>query len=116
MKTKTVPGFERLAGRPPLVVWHTFEVTPDGQLAHLIDGVPRATVPPEGWADYCTTYPDAQDIVDELTKPTEVKPAAPEADQEQPAAPSIQDQLAAALATVQALQAQVSEQVSQPAA
>lgn len=88
MNTKTVPGFEKIAGRPPLVVWHTFEATPDGQLAHLIDGVPRATVPPEGWEDYCKAYPEAQDIVDSLTKPTEVKKAEP-AVQEAPAEPSV---------------------------
>lgn len=109
MNTKTVPGFEKIAGRPPLVVWHTFEATRDGQLAHLIDGVPRATVPPEGWADYCKAYPEAQDIVDGLTKPTEVKQAEP-AVQEAPAEPSIQEQLAAALATVQQLQQAVQEQ------
>lgn len=100
MKTKTIAGFEKVTGRPPLVVWHTFEATDDGQLAHLIDGNLRATIPPEGWADYCKEYPDAQDIVDELTKPTEVKPAA----QEQ-AGPTVQEQLEAALAKVQELQA-----------
>ncbi|WP_295002963.1 hypothetical protein [uncultured Dechloromonas sp.] len=108
MKTKTVPGFEKVTGRPPLVVWHTFEVTKDGQMAHLIDGVLRATVPPEGWLAYCDTYPDAQDIVDELTKPTEIPPPAPEPTMGQ--ALTIQEQLAAALATVQQLQQAVQEQ------
>lgn len=102
MKTKTVAGFEKVTGRPPLVVWHTFEATADGQLSHLIDGNLRATIPPEGWADYCLEYPDAQDIVDELTKPTEIKAPAPE----EPTAPTVQEQLAAALAEVERLKAQ----------
>lgn len=98
MKTKTVPGFDTVAGRP-LMVMHTFCVSLDGQLQHFTDNNLRATVPPEGWADYCAAYPEAQDIVDELTKPTEIKPAPVEA------GPSIQEQLAAALAKVQELQA-----------
>lgn len=63
---KTVPGFTMLSGRPVMVL-HTFYATADGQLAHETDGTLRATVPPEGWADYCQQYPDAQDIVDSLT-------------------------------------------------
>lgn len=63
---KTVPGFTMLSGRPVMVL-HTFYATADGQLAHETDGILRATVPPEGWADYCQQYPDAQDIVDSLT-------------------------------------------------
>lgn len=99
MKTKTLPGFDTVGNRP-LMVMHTFSISPDGQLQHFTDGTLRATVPPEGWADYCRQYPDAQDIVDELTKPTEVKPAA----QEQ-TGPTVQEQLEAALAKVQELQA-----------
>jgi hypothetical protein len=99
MKTKTLPGFDTTGGRA-LMVMHTFEVTRDGQLSHSTDGTLRAIVPPEGWADYCKQYPEAQDIVDELTKPVEVAPAGP----------SVQEQLAAALAKVQELQA------AQPAA
>lgn len=97
MKTKTVPGFDRVGGRA-IMCMHTFSVARDGQLQHEIDGVLRATVPPEGWLDYCITYPEAQVIVDELTKPVEIKPAALDA-------LSIQEQLAAALAKVQELQA-----------
>jgi hypothetical protein len=63
---KTVPGFTMLSGRPVMVL-HSFYATADGQLAHETDGTLRATVPPEGWADYCQQYPDAQDIVDSLT-------------------------------------------------
>ena len=104
MQTKTVPGFEKVTGRPPLLVWHTFEATADGQLSHLIDGTLRATIPPEGWEDYCAKYPEAQDIVNHLTKPTEIKaPAAPE----EPAAPSVLEQLQNALADVQRLKEQL---------
>lgn len=63
---KTVPGFTMLSGRPVMVL-HSFYATADGQLAHETDGTLRATVPPEGWADYCQQYPDAQDVVDSLT-------------------------------------------------
>jgi hypothetical protein len=63
---KTVPGFTMLSGRPVMVL-HSFYATADGQLAHETDGTLRSTVPPEGWADYCQQYPDAQDIVDSLT-------------------------------------------------
>lgn len=68
---KTVPGFTMLSGRPVMVL-HTFYATADGQLAHETDGTLRATVPPEGWADYCQQYPDAQDVVDAMT----IKPLA----------------------------------------
>lgn len=51
----------------PIVVEHTFDRSRDGQLLHFIDGYLRATVPPEGWADYCKDYPEAQNIVDSLT-------------------------------------------------
>ena len=104
MKTKTLPGFDQVAGRA-IMVMHTFEVMRDGQLGHYTDGALRATVPPEGWADYCRQYPDAQDIVDELTKPVEVKPAAQEQAAQEPAGPTVQEQLAAALETIKNLQA-----------
>lgn len=67
MLPKTVAGFEVRPGNVPLVVMHTFEATSDGQLQHSIDGRVRATVPPEGWKDYCLTFPEARDIVDSLT-------------------------------------------------
>lgn len=66
MQSKTVYGFDKSGGLP-LLALHTFEVSADKQLVHLIDGNLRATVPPEGWPDYCKQYPDAQDIVDGLT-------------------------------------------------
>lgn len=66
MQSKTVYGFDKSGGLP-LLALHTFEVSADKQLVHLIDGNLRATVPPEGWEDYCKQYPDAQDIVDGLT-------------------------------------------------
>lgn len=66
MKSKTVPGFERNVDVPRLC-YHTFEASPRGELLHLIDNNLRATVPPEGWADYCKEWPEAQDIVDALT-------------------------------------------------
>ncbi len=67
---KTVPGFDR-TGSMPMMTIHTFAKGKDGQLEHHIDGRLRAQVPPEGWADYCREYPEAQDIVDAMTiKPT----------------------------------------------
>ena len=59
-------GFSVFGGVPVMVL-HTFESTPDGQLAHYTDGTLRAVVPPEGWGDYCKQYPDAQDVVNSLT-------------------------------------------------
>lgn len=41
---------------------HCFEVV-GGELTHEIDGVLRATVPPEGWADYVEAWPDAADAL-----------------------------------------------------
>ena len=67
MVAKTVFGFEKRDGIP-MVVEHTFEPARDGQLLHFINGQLRATVPPEGWRDYCETYPEAQDVVDSLTR------------------------------------------------
>lgn len=100
MKSKTVPGFDMIAGRA-LMVMHTFRVAADGQLEHLTDGILRATVPPEGWEGYCAQYPEAQDIIDELTRPVQIAEPAQAAP-----VPSVQEQLAAALAKVQELQAQ----------
>jgi hypothetical protein len=63
---KTTYGFDK--GRNfPLMGIHTFATSQDGQLRHFIDDKLRATVPPEGWSDYCKEYPDAKDIVDSLT-------------------------------------------------
>jgi hypothetical protein len=47
---------------------HHFSATPDGQLQHAIDGHVRATVPPEGWADYVKAWPDAQKLVSQLER------------------------------------------------
>lgn len=38
----------------------------------------RATVPPEGWTDYCQQYPDAQEVVDSLT----IKPLSERVDEQ----------------------------------
>lgn len=67
MLAKSVAGFEKRSGSIPLVVHHTFDASPDGQLLHFINGYLRATVPPEGWKDYAEMYPEAQDIIDALT-------------------------------------------------
>lgn len=70
MKSKTVYGFDKTGGLPVLAL-HTFEAGRDGQLVHLIDNNLRATIPPEGWADYAKMWPEAQDVIDGLT----IKPA-----------------------------------------
>lgn len=80
MKSKTVYGFDK-SGSLPVVALHTFEITTDNQLSHLIDGTPRATIPPEGWADYAKQYPEAQDIIDAMTIKPEAAPAVPMAEQ-----------------------------------
>jgi hypothetical protein len=77
MATKSNYGFSLLGGMPVMVL-HTFESTPDGQLAHYTDGTLRATVPPEGWPSYCQQYPDAQDVVDAMT----IKPLADRVDEQ----------------------------------
>jgi hypothetical protein len=55
----------RLAGSTPApsLAVHEFVGTDDGLLVHYIDGTLRATVPPEGQADYCEHWPDAAPIV-----------------------------------------------------
>lgn len=88
MKSKTCYGFDQSAGIPLMAI-HTFQVAPDGQLEHIINGRLRATVPPEGWADYATTWPDAQSVIDALR----IDPVV-----------SVNDQLAAALDKINALQ------------
>lgn len=72
MKSKTVPGFERNVDVPRLC-YHTFEASEKGELLHLIDNQLRATIPPEGWAEYVKEWPEAGDIVDALR----IVPAAP---------------------------------------
>jgi predicted transglutaminase-like cysteine proteinase len=74
MTTKTVIGFDRSGGLP-LMAMHTFFAGADGQLMHEIDGRLRATVPPEGWADYVKDWPEAADIVSALTKPATPTPS-----------------------------------------
>ncbi len=56
---------------------HRFTATGDGQLAHFTGEDLRAIVPPEGWADYCKLWPEAQGVVDQLTKPAKRKKAEP---------------------------------------
>lgn len=52
---------------------HVFSASNDGQLVHEIDGTVRAVVPPEGWRDYVSAWPDAASVTAALTK----APAAP---------------------------------------
>jgi len=82
---------------------HRFTATSDGQLAHYTGEQLRATVPPEGWADYVKLWPEAKAIVDQLTiapkkkgkakaepdaaTDTEAPPAAP-GETDQPASPA----------------------------
>lgn len=73
MKTKTVYGFDQ-AGGLPLLALHTFFAGRDGQLVHEIDGHLRATVPPEGWADYVRTWPEAADVVNAMILPASPTP------------------------------------------
>lgn len=66
MKSKTVVSHVRNVF-PVTFAHHTFEETPDHQIAHLIDGKLCAVIPPEGWEGYCTDYPEMQDIIDAMT-------------------------------------------------
>lgn len=100
MKTKSYYGFDKFAGVAVIAI-HTFEAAPDGQLNHLIDGRLRASVPPEGWADYCRNYPEAKDIVDALT----IKPAAQLEILPDSQVQSLEEQLAQAQAKIAALTA-----------
>ena len=59
------------------ICMHRFEATSDGQLAHYTDDQIRAIVPPESWADYLTSWPEAAPIVEGLTKPTPAPVAPP---------------------------------------
>jgi hypothetical protein len=47
---------------------HTFESSPKGELLHFTNGELRATVPPEGFAEFCAAWPMAQPIVDQVTR------------------------------------------------
>lgn len=62
MKRITVPGFDRVNGRP-LMVYHEFEMGDDGILRHWIDGTLRAEVPAEGQEVYLSEYPDAESVM-----------------------------------------------------
>jgi hypothetical protein len=57
-------------GTPVTFAWHTFRRADDGQLEHLLDGRLWATVPPEGMRDYARTWPQCQDLVDQLLRPS----------------------------------------------
>lgn len=72
---KTVPGFD-ISGGMPIMAIHTFEPSSDGQLNHTIDGRLRATVPPEGWAEYVRQWPEAGDIIAAMTRRVEPEPVA----------------------------------------
>lgn len=60
------PGFDRANGGALLMVEHRFAASNDGQLLHFTNGDLRATVPPEGWADYAVEYPACADLVFQL--------------------------------------------------
>lgn len=45
---------------------HEFRPLPDGRLAHFMDGVLRAEVPPEGLRDYADAWPDCKPLADAL--------------------------------------------------
>lgn len=65
METVTIapnPGFPLTLG------YHMFRASKDKQLEHLIDGELRATVPPEGFADYVKAWPQCADVVRSLTR------------------------------------------------
>lgn len=65
MKHVRVVGTFIEHGRAQLGV-HDFWITNGGQLGHAIDGIERATVPPEGWDAYLDAYPQAEPVVAEL--------------------------------------------------
>lgn len=71
----------RETGRPvtvmptPELATHHFYETADHQLAHAIDGVLRATVPPEGWDEYSLQWPACAPFVEQLRKPAGRLPA-----------------------------------------
>lgn len=60
-----VMGFDKSGGLP-ILADHLFTTSDDGQLVHIVDGRLRATVPPEGWADYLREWPEAGGVVDSL--------------------------------------------------
>lgn len=47
---------------------HRFYETDDHQLGHDIDGVQRAVIPPEGWADYALYWPACAGLVSQLQR------------------------------------------------
>jgi hypothetical protein len=74
---KAYAGGDNGEGRttPPIPQFavHRFFVTPDNQLGHEMDGMLRATVPPEGWSDYVAHWPDANAVVSQLKSAGEAK-------------------------------------------
>jgi hypothetical protein len=54
------------AGFPLRLANHRFSASADGQLQHFVEGELRATVPPEGWADYVKYWPASIDVVRQL--------------------------------------------------
>lgn len=51
---------------------HRFYETADHQLAHDIEGVRRATVPPEGWDEYASQWgPECAEVVASLKNPAQ---------------------------------------------
>jgi hypothetical protein len=71
MEITTILPNPGVPGLPIIFGYHTFAVAPDKQLEHYIDGVLRATVPPEGFASYVEQYPAAAPVVASITGPTQ---------------------------------------------
>lgn len=70
MLDKIVLGI--LPGKPLMLGYHRYTASARGELLHFTGAdasadTLRAIVPPDGWADYCRQYPEAQSIVDQLT-------------------------------------------------
>ena len=59
-------GFDKTGGSFSLAE-HTFKATDDGLLVHEINGVLRATVPPEGFEGYAEVYPNCKPVIDSIT-------------------------------------------------
>lgn len=70
---------DRETGKPtgvaPTVLFgtHRFFETDDHQLGHEIDGVLRATVPPDGMKEYAELWPDCKDLVGQLRRGSSAK-------------------------------------------
>lgn len=59
---KRVFGFDNVGGLP-VMACHEFEIGANGDLYHVIDGKPRAQVPPEGFEAYVEQWPECQSVI-----------------------------------------------------